>query len=157
MKFGRTGLLALATLGAPLMSAAWAQESPRYYFEGDMVRAAQGSPKGAPCVLTSQFHRGEIALFRVRVIDAKTGKPVDGANLKKLEIHLSNGESAPMSYHQHTPKDPTDWFWSGGWIITDKVPTGSLTYKVVATDMDGKEYSWSPFKVAPSQLTVLEN
>ena len=55
------------------------------------------------------------------------------------------------------PKDPTDWFWSGGWVIGDKIPTGSFTYKVVATDMDGKTHSWSPFNVAASQLTIVDN
>ena len=62
-----------------------------------------------------------------------------------------------MSYHQHPPKDPTDWFWSGGWIVPDNQPTGSLSYKVVVTDLDGKTVDWSPFKVAASQITVVEN
>ncbi len=135
----------------------YAQEAPKFVFEGDVVRGNGPGAQGPGCVLNSRFKRGETMLFRIRVVDPKSGKSLDDKGVKSLEIQLSNGQKAPMSYHQHPPKEPTDWFWSGGWIVPDNQPTGSLSYKVVVTDLDGKTQDWSPFKVANSQITVVEN
>jgi hypothetical protein len=158
MKIIRSGLFAVVGALAPVFVAQLhAQEAPKFVFEGDVVRGAGPTAKGPGCVLNSQFKRGEIMLFRIRVVDPKTGKSIDEKGVKNLQIQLSNGQTAPMSYHQHPPKDPTDYFWSGGWIVPENQPTGSLTYKVVVTDLDGKTHDWSPFKVAGSAMTVVEN
>src|SRR5262245_21930184 len=56
----------------------------------------------------------------------------------------------------HSPRGtPTDFFWSLHWVIPADYPTGSLVYKVVATDLDGRTQTWEPFKRAPTQLTVI--
>jgi hypothetical protein len=150
----KTAVLTIA-LGAT--TSVFAQEGPKFVFEGDVVRGAGPGAQGPGCVLDNRFKHGETMLFRVRLVDPKTGKSLDNSAVKSMEIVLSNGEKAPMAYHQHPPKDPTDWFWSGGWIVPDNQPTGSLSYKVVVTGLDGKTSDWSPFKVAPSQITVIEN
>ena len=147
-------LIAAATL-AIAATPALAQEAPRLFFEGDVVRGGGPTAKGPGCVLNSQFKRGEIAIFRVRLLDPKTGKSLDDKGVKNLVIELSNGEKLGMNYHQHPPKDSTDWFWVGGWPIADNQPTGSLTYKVVATTLDGQTVVWRPFQVANSQVTVV--
>ena len=145
----------MIALGAS--TSVFAQEGPKFVFEGDVVRGAGPGAQGPGCVLNNRFKRGETMLFRIRLVDPKTGKSLDNKAVKSMEIVLSNGEKAPMAYHQHPPKDPTDWFWSGGWIVPDNQPTGSLSYKVVVTDLEGKTTDWSPFKVALSQITVIEN
>jgi hypothetical protein len=152
MKYRSITLAALATLA---MTPAFAQDAvPKLFFEGDVVRSAVGA-QGAPCVLNNQFKRGEVAVFRVRLLDPRSGKPLDASGVKSLHVELSNGEKAPMSYHQHPPKDATDFFWSGGFPISENLPTGSLTYTVVATTLDGQAVKWKPFNVASSQITVL--
>ena len=40
-------------------------------------------------------------------------------------------------------------------MIPADYPTGSLVYKVVATDLDGRTQTWEPLKRAPTQLTVI--
>ena len=147
-------LLAISALLATAATPALAQEAPKLFFEGDVVRSAVNA-KGAVCVLNSQFKRGESAIFRIRVLDAKTGKSLDDKGVKSLMIELSNGEKLEMNYHQHPPQDPTDWFWVGGWPIAEDQPTGSLSYKVVATTLDGQTVAWRPFQVAASQVTVV--
>ena len=145
------------TIGAVLAFAATpalAQEAPKLFFEGDVVRSAVNA-KGAVCVLNSQFKRGETALFRIRVLDAKTGKSLDDKGVKSLMVELSNGEKVTAHYHQHPPQDPTDWCWVGGWPIGEDQPTGSISYKVVATTLDGQTVAWRPFQVAYSQVTVV--
>ena len=146
--------LAISALLALAATPALAQEAPKLFFEGDVVRSAVNA-KGAVCVLNSQFKRGETALFRIRVLDAKTGKSLDDKGVKSLMVELSNGEKVTAHYHQHPPQDPTDWFWVGGWPISEDQPTGSISYKVMATTLDGQTVAWRPFQVAYSQVTVV--
>jgi hypothetical protein len=40
-------------------------------------------------------------------------------------------------------------------VIPADYPTGSLVYKVAATDLDGRTQLWEPFKRAPTQLTII--
>jgi hypothetical protein len=148
-------LLAISALLATAATPALAQEAPKLFFEGDVVRSAGPTAKGAWCVLNSQFKRGETAIFRIRLLDPKTGKSLDDKGVKNLVVELSNGEKLGVNYHQHPPKDPTDWFWVAGWPIAEDQPTGSLSYKVVATTLDGQTVTWRPFQVANSQLTVI--
>jgi len=133
--------------------SAGAQTAPKLFFEGDMVR---GGPvhSGPPCVLTSQFKHKEMVVFRVRITGAD-GKQYDKDALKSVVVKLNNGLELPLAYHGHPPKDATDFFWSIGWIIPDDFPTGSMSYKVIATDLAGDTQTWAPFKMVPSQLTVL--
>jgi hypothetical protein len=149
----RWSLLALPLAVLAMAPGARAQTAPKLFFEGDMVRGA-AVHSGAPCVLTSQFKHKEMVAFRVRVTDAN-GKQYDKAALKSLVVVLNNGLEIPMHYHGHPPKDATDFFWAIGWIIPDDFPTGSMSYKVVATDLAGNSQVWTPFKVAASQFTVL--
>ena len=132
-----------------------AQEAPKLFFEGDIVRGAGPSAKGAPCVLNSQFKRGENVIFRIRVLDPKTGKPLDDKQIKNLSIELSNGEKVPSSFRGHPPKDSTDTFFSAGWPVPAEQPTGSLQYKVVVTTLAGETVTWRPFNVAATQITVI--
>jgi len=136
-----------------LAASAQAQGADRMSFEGDMVRGA-AVPSGAPCVLTSQFKRQEQVVFRIRVVDS-AGKSLDDKGLKSLVVELSDGKKIPMRFHGHPPKDSTDFFWVGPWIIPEDYPTGSFAYKVTATDLKGAAQTWQPFKVAPSQFTVI--
>jgi hypothetical protein len=144
-------ILALALAAA---SAAHAQGAQKLFFEGDMVRGGQ-VPSGAPCVLDNQFKHKEQVVFRVRVTDAD-GKNLDDKALKSLVIELSNGQKLPARFHGHPPKPPpTDFFWVAPWIIPGDFPTGSLSYTVTATELDGTTQSWQPFKVVTTQFTVL--
>ena len=137
---------ALAAAVAGFAPASQAQTAaPKYFFEGDIVRSGV-------CVLNNQFKHGERVAFRVRVMDPN-GKQADDKRLKSLVIELGDGTKVPMKYGAHRN---TDNFWSSSWTVPDNFPTGTLSYKVLATDMDNQSQTWSPFNVAPSQLTVIE-
>lgn len=141
-----------------IVSPALAQDGGmKLAFEGDMVRGAGPTAKGPGCVLNSHFKRGEMVVFRIRLTDPKTGKPVDDKGVKSLTVEVSNGEKFVMSHRPHPPKDSTDLFWAAGWAIPDNQPTGSLSYKVTAVTADGTRVEWKPFNVAASQLTVVDN
>jgi hypothetical protein len=150
-----TFLAAAASFGV-FSSAAMAQEAPKFFFEGDAVRGAGPTAKGPGCVLNSQFKRGETIVFRIRLRDP-SGKEIDEKGIKEMRLEMSNGKSNPFVFHGHPPKDSVDWFWVSPLALTDDMPTGSFSYKVVVTGLDGKETTWAPFKVKPSQMTIAEN
>jgi hypothetical protein len=109
----------------------------------------------SPCRLRPLFKRKEAVAWRIRVLD-QNGAQIDDKGLKSLVVELSDGQKLTTKFGQHPPRGPaTDHFWSVQWIIPGDYPTGSLTYKVVATDMEGQSQSWEPFKRAPTQLTVI--
>jgi hypothetical protein len=146
-------VLSAASLG--FTQAAAAQEAKRLFFEGDMVRHTVEGQAGPFCVLASQFKRKEAVAWRIRVLD-QTGQPADDKKLKGVVIELSDGQKLNMKFGGHPARGtPTDYFWSVNWVIPAEYPTGSLTYKVVATDLGEQTQSWEPFKRQPTQLTVI--
>jgi hypothetical protein len=72
---------------------------------------------------------------------------------------MPDGQKFDAKYGPHPPPaagPAVDHFWTAIWIIPTSYPSGSLSYKVVATDLDGNAQTWEPFKSKPSQLTVVD-
>jgi hypothetical protein len=154
MKIMAISAVALGLLGA-FCAPASAQQAGKLFFEGDLVHGPQPGQAGPFCVLASQFKRKEEVAWRVRVLDAD-GKMVDDKGLKSLVVELADGKTFELKHKGHPRAPPvTDFFWSGAWVIPEDQPTGSLTYKVIATDLQGQTQTWEPFKVAASQLTIV--
>src|SRR5215467_1476404 len=145
--------IALAAAGFANLSVA--QEAQKLFIEGDIVRGnTPAGITGPVCVLANQFKRKENVVFRIRVRSI-TGQPLDDKNLKGIVVELSDGQKLPASYRARPPAnvranfgltEPTDYFWSAASLIPPDYPTGSLSYRVVATDMQGNTQSWAPFK-----------
>ncbi len=149
---------ALVLAGACALAAALpASAQPTFFFEGDMVLGTpQPGVKAPVCVLTSQFKRGDMVVWRVRVLDPGTGQGLDDKALKSVQVQLADGQKFAAKYGGHPPKGaPTDHFWSVAWRVPSDYPTGSLSYTVNAAAQDGRSATWQPFKMAPSQLTVV--
>jgi hypothetical protein len=149
---------AVALSFATFANVAQAQQAGNLFFEGDLVRGNQQGAPGPFCVLNSQFKRLEKVVWRVRVLD-QAGKSLDASGIKSLVVELPDGQKLNARFGPHPPPSQgpaTDHFWTAIWIIPTSYPTGSLSYKVVATDQDGKAHTWEPFKRQPSQLAVLE-
>jgi hypothetical protein len=150
----RLSVLALSVASLAAIDAASAQGT-RLFFEGDMVRATQQGAPGPFCVLANQFKRKEAVAWRIRVLD-QAGKALDEKGVKSVVVELSDGQKLTAKFGPHPPRGPaTDHFWSVSWKIPESYPTGSLTYKVVATDLAGQAHSWEPFKREPTQLAVI--
>ncbi len=146
-----TILAAAAVLALPGAALA---ASPQLFFSGDMVTSPPDGSKAPDCVLASQFKHGMGVVFRVRVQNA-SGDSVTDKDVKSLTVDLSSGQTVNLKYGGHPHSKPEDYFWSGSWKIPADFPSGSMSYKVVATLTDGTTQDWAPFKVAPSQLTIL--
>jgi hypothetical protein len=151
-------LFALGIAGAALgfLQTGSAQAAgPAMVIQSDMVQGFIQGMKTPPCVMSSQFHHKDLVIFRVRVIDTKTGKPMDNTALKSLTVELPDGEKFAEHYGKHPPQDPVGYYWSYGWVIPANYPSGSITYKVVAVDKHGHATTFEPFEAKESQLTIL--
>src|SRR5882672_6765543 len=127
---------------AGLAPVAQAQQPQSIFLEGDMVRGNTGKGQTGPtCVLNSQLKHNENAVFRVRVRDI-FGKPLDDKGIKGVVVELSDGQKLPLRYSGHPPRGSIDYFWAAGWLIPENYPTGTLYYKVVATDLQGRTQTW---------------
>lgn len=147
------GVLALAAAAGGTAAAQEAQ--PRLFIEGDIVRG--NTPfgiTGPVCVLANEFKRKEVVVFRIRVRDA-SGQQLDDKGLKGIVVELSDGQKFTADYRARPPAavrkafgltEATDYFWSAAWMIPADYPTGSLSYRVVATDSSGNAQTWTPFK-----------
>ncbi len=148
-------LIALCLASAGFADLSTAQETQKLFIEGDIVRGnTPAGITGPVCVLANQFKRKENVVFRIRVRNA-TGQPLDDKSLKGIVVELSDGQKFAASYRSRPPanvrerfglSEPTDYFWSAAWLIPADYPTGSLSYRVVATDAQGNTQSWAPFK-----------
>jgi hypothetical protein len=149
----RIAALFVAVLGFGQVSAA--QEAQKMFIEGDIVRGNTPNGNTGPvCVLANQFKRRENVIFRIRVRNI-AGQPLDDKNIKSLVVELSDGKRYAAEYRARPPvavraalglTGPMDYFWSAAWLIPRDYPTGSLSYRVVATDMQGNTQEWTPFK-----------
>lgn len=171
-------LLLVAGIAA-MAGCAQPKEPSKLVLAVDMVRGVE-APKGPVCVLNNYFQRGEMVVFRARVIDPETGKavPADPSELLAqatpptmeeliamtegitVVAHLSDGQSFPMHFGPHPPPQagpPTDYFWSASWVIPEDYPTGTMDSWVSADwPTESKAGRWDPFDVFPSKLTVAE-
>ena len=148
--------LLLACGSLALTQPAISQDAPKFFFEGDMVRGPMPGTSLASCVLTSHFKRNEPVVWRVRVLDPKTGRQVDDKGLKSLVVVLPDGQKFPARYGPHPRGKTEDYFWTVSWKIPADYPTGAIGYKVIVTDTSGQSTTWEPFKVSLSQLTVVQ-
>lgn len=143
----------------------------------DTVRGHIPSEYGPLCVQSSQWHRGELVVWRVRVIDPETGNnlPANPSDLipalpdadaiaamtegLTVTVHLSDGQSFPMRFggHEGTDEAKADYFWSTSWVIPADYPTGVLNDYVTAEwTTEGKSGSSQGFQIPYAFLTILE-
>ncbi|MEX0852516.1 MAG: hypothetical protein WD036_04425 [Bauldia sp.] len=149
-------IIKVVALSTAAIAFAGAAEAANFFFEGDMVRGRpQEGATGPTCVLSSQFKHLEHVVWRVRVL-AADGQVADDKALKSLVVQVSDGQTFALNYGKH-PRNPpqTDAFWATSWAIPADYPTGSLSYKVIATDLEGNAQEWTPFNINLSQLTVI--
>ncbi len=142
---------------APAAPAASTQAVKNLILSSDMVTGSGGTVKAASsCVLTSQYKRGNQVVFRVRVYDPVTGKPVDDKALSSVTIALPDGQTFTAKYGGHPANNPVDSFWATSWVIPDNYPTGTLNYTATAKSTDGRTGTFDNFNVQPSLLTVVQ-
>jgi plastocyanin len=115
---------------------------------GDMVT-------NVGCLNITIGHRGELIVWRTRIVDPVTGKDMDDKQLKSVQAVLPDGLKFDETYGGHPGGGtPTDFFWSAPWEVPLNYPTGSLGYQVNVVANDGRTGVYKPFEVAASKLTI---
>jgi hypothetical protein len=148
----RTTLLLAAVISiAPGFNPANAQN---LFVDSDIVRGNQPGAPGPICVLNSQFKHLEKIVFRFRVHD-RDGNLLDEKGLKSLVVEFPDGTKIDGHYHGSPPNAPTDYFWVAVWIVPASYPSGTFTYKAVATDPAGHSQIWEPIKRVTSWPLIL--
>jgi hypothetical protein len=146
--------LSAVVLSAAVLGLASAANAQHLFLDSDIVRGNQPGAPGPICVLNNQFKHLEKVVFRFRVRD-QSGKLLDDKELKGLVVELPDGTKIQGYYGGHPPQGATDYFWVAVWIIPASYPSGTFTYKAVATDMEGVSETWEPIKRVTSWPLVL--
>lgn len=117
---------------------------------GDMV-------SNVGCLSSSVGHRGELVVFRIRIVDPKTGKDMTATEIPAVgavQVWLPDGQKFNARYGGHGGTPPTDSFWAAIWEIPLNYPLGSLGYEAKVTAPDGRTGSFKPFELLSSKLSV---
>lgn len=116
------------------------------YAHVDTVTAGPGESKyfvdsSLSCVKTSVFSRGMRIVWRMEIVDATTGKVLQGADVQRALLKLPNGEEATFRYGRHGPLSESPWYLTATWDIPMTYPLGTLDYGIEITTVAGKSLS----------------
>lgn len=126
------------------------QETPaNVVVKGDTINSH--TVEDAVCIVNSRFEQGWRMLFRASVIDENTGELIEDADVK---VALETGEEFEMELGPHGQEETL--LYTVPWEIPADFTTGTLNYEIIAT-VDGEEYTYEPFDVEPSKLTIIES
>jgi hypothetical protein len=83
------------------------------------------------CLQSNIVHRGELLVFRTRVVDPKTGKDMVAEDLTSVQVVLPDTKIAPLvaKFGKHGTDPDSDSFWAVAWEVPLTYPTGSLVIK----------------------------
>jgi hypothetical protein len=155
---------AAAATKAPVTPAAAA--APKFLIvTGDTIRSnyklnpeqIQLTYPGIHCTQQSRFPQGGRIVWRMKVIDPTTGKPLDDKAIASFTITFPDGKSDKFAYGGHggTKEAPQDYLWAVGYTIPTDYPTGAFNVKIEAKSVDGATGTFDQFKVTPAQRTIV--
>ena len=117
-----------------------------------------GNVGTSSCVGSTLFKVGDTVVFRMRVYDPTTGKPMDNTMLSSVVITLPDGTVLKASYSDHNKTSPDvagSSFWTYCWKVPVGYPTGTVNYTISATANNGQTGKFVPFNVAASFLQIV--
>ncbi|HZP97799.1 MAG TPA: hypothetical protein VFC31_15890 [Candidatus Limnocylindria bacterium] len=163
---GGTGETATSATLAPSVAAtsaaaATSQKATFLILQGDTVRSPEGltdeEKAYLSCVQQSRFPQGSRIVWRFRVLDPLTNKPLDDKAMASFDLILPDGSKTPFKYGGHggTKENPAEYFWTAGFSIPKDYPTGLFSYQVKAVSTAGATGTFEQMKVPAAQLTIV--
>ena len=143
----------------PASTADIAKRGPRFSF-GPKIGVILSQAASGTC----RSLRGQGQRRCRRQANNLKSKRTLGRRAIAIVVELSDGKKYPAAYRPRPPMSvhnafglttPSDNFWTAAWLIPQDYPTGSLSYRVVATDMQGNTQEWTPFKDLRSLPVVM--
>lgn len=131
-----------------------AQVTSKLFIQADIVQGTKNLPQdqmaAKTCVVSSRFPRNAEILWRMNILDPRTGETMDDKAISSVQVKLADGKVVDGKYGKHGDVS----FWTAVWQIPKDFPTGTLNYTIVATSKDGRTGEYQPLKVAPSLLQI---
>ena len=109
-----------------------------------------------PCTLANTFKPDQRVVFRARVIDTATGDALDDKGLTSVVVELGDGTRLQAKYEGHPPGKVAGYYWVVAWAVPADHPTGTLGYKIVATNAKNETATFNPFEAPTSQLMIVK-
>src|ERR1051326_2281390 len=165
---GGTGETATSATQAPAAPAVTAQATAApqkatfLILQGDTVRSPEGltdeEKTFLSCVQQSRFPQSSRIVWRYKVIDPVTSKPLDDKGLTSFDLVLPDGTKTAFKYGGHggTKEAPADFFWTAGFSVPKDYPTGLFNYQIKAVAASGATGAFDQFKVPSAQLTIVK-
>jgi hypothetical protein len=124
----------------------------------DTVQGSKNIPEDArptkSCVMSNRFPRNAEVVWRAKIFDPATGEGLTDKEAT-AQINLTNGTTISMRYRPNR-NDPSEFFWSGSWVVPKGHTTGTLGYTMVASDNQGRKGEFKPINVPSTQLIITD-
>ena len=86
------------------------------------------------CADSSVFRRGTQIVFRMYIVDAKTGKVLNGKDLSSVVIKVAGMPDLKTGFKPQggTPDATAPWLWAAAWVVPADYPLGAFKFTVQA-------------------------
>ena len=140
------GALAVAGPGlaadAPFPMNPFPGESTDYTFNLQTLMGHGSKVKPAVyCADSSVFKRGNQIIFRMYIVDAKSGKVLNGKDFSKVVVRIAGMPDLKTGFKPQggNANAESPWLWSAAWLVPSDYPLGAFKFNVVAQlKTDGK-------------------
>jgi len=99
------------------------------------------------CADSSVFRRGNQVIFRMYIVDAKTGKVMNGKDLSSVVVKIAGIADLKTGFKPQggKPDATAPWLWSAAWLVPDDYPLGAFKFTVQAkVKKTGKVVTYDP-------------
>ena len=140
------GALAIAApamaADAPFPMNPFPGESTDYTFNLQTLMGHGSKVKPAVyCADSSVFKRGNQIIFRTYIVNAKTGKVMNGKDMSKVVVRIAGMPDLKMGFKPQggNANAESPWLWSLAWLVPSDYPLGAFKFDIVAQlKTDGK-------------------
>jgi len=86
------------------------------------------------CADSSVFRRGQQVVFRLYIVDAKTGKVLTGKDIRRVVLRIAGQPDQTMPFRPQggNPDATSPWLWSKAWLVPGDYPLGTFKFDIAA-------------------------
>lgn len=91
-------------------------------------------PTTSYCADSSVFKRGHQIVFRLYIVNTKTGKVLTGKNIRRVVLRIAGQPDFTMPFRPQggNPDATAPWLWSYAWIVPGDYPLGTFKFNIAA-------------------------